>query len=163
MCIRDSFNTNEELTYSFSSTFVGVAATAMSIGSTANTAGVVTTILPTTVYAKVIDENQFQLFTRPEYVSSGNPVTFTGIGGGNAHRLSMRKQLSKTIIGLDGVVQQPISFTSITHNLGVFDGFTHYNGVGIGLSQFVLSGIGSIAPRDFLKIDDEYVLSLIHI
>ena len=37
----------------------------------------------------------------------------------------MRKQLSKTIIGLDGVVQQPITFTSITHNLGVFDGFTH--------------------------------------
>ena len=69
----------------------------------------------------------------------------------------MRKPLTKTIIGLDGVVQQPISFTSITHNLGVFDGFTYNNGVGIGLSQFVLSGIGSVAPRDFLKIDDEYV------
>mgnify|MGYP007000121830 len=50
-------------------------------------------------------------------------------------------------IGLDGVVQQPVTFTSITHNLGVFDGFTHNNGVGIGLSQFVLSGIGSVAPR----------------
>ena len=69
----------------------------------------------------------------------------------------MRKPLTKTIIGLDGVVQQPVTFTSITHNLGVFDGFTHNNGVGIGLSQFVLSGIGSVAPRDFLKIDDEYV------
>tara|TARA_B100001989_G_scaffold169696_1_gene122374 strand:- start:27 stop:12893 length:12867 start_codon:yes stop_codon:yes gene_type:complete len=151
------FNDNEELTYTPDSTFIGVAGTAISIGSTANVAGVVTTLLPSTVYAKVIDENQFQLFTRPEYVSSGNPVTFTGIGGGNAHKLSMRKQLTKTIIGLDGVVQQPISFTSITHNLGIFDGFTHNNGIGIGLSQFVLSGIGSVAPRDFLKIDDEYV------
>ena len=151
------FNTNEELTYTPDSTFIGIAGTSISIGSTANIAGVVTTLLPSTVYAKVIDENQFQLFTRPEYVTSGNPVTFTGIGGGNAHRLTMRKPLTKTIIGLDGVVQQPISFTSITHNLGIFDGFTHNNGIGIGLSQFVLSGIGSIAPRDFLKIDDEYV------
>ena len=40
------FNTNEELTYTFDSSFIGIAATAMSIGSTANTAGVVTTILP---------------------------------------------------------------------------------------------------------------------
>ena len=151
------FNTNEELTYTPDSTFIGIAGTAISIGSTANIAGVVTTLLPSTVYAKVVDENQFQLFTRPEYVASGNPVTFTGIGGGNAHKLSMRKQLTKTIIGLDGVVQQPISFTSITHTLGVFDGFTHNATVGLGLTQFVLSGISSVAPRDFLKIGEEYV------
>ncbi|MEC8540192.1 MAG: hypothetical protein VXY51_10670, partial [Pseudomonadota bacterium] len=151
------FNTNEELTYTPDSTFIGIAGTAISIGSTANVAGVVTTLLPSTVYAKVLDENRFELYTRPEYVASGNAVTFTGIGGGNAHKLTMRKSLSKTIIGLDGVVQQPVTFTSITHNLGIFDGFTHNNGIGIGLSQFVLSGIGSVAPRDFLKIDDEYV------
>ena len=69
----------------------------------------------------------------------------------------MRKQLTKTIIGLDGVVQQPISFTSITHNLGIFDGFTHNNGIGIGLSQFVLSGISSVAQTEFLKIGEEYL------
>ena len=151
------FNTNEELTYTPDSTFIGIAGTAISIGSTANIAGVVTTLLPDTVYAKVLDENRFELYTRPEYVTSGVAVTFTGIGAGNAHKLNMRKQLTKTIIGLDGVVQQPITFTSITHNLGVFDGFTYNNGVGIGLSQFVLSGISSVAPTDFLKIDDEYV------
>ena len=151
------YNTNEELTYTPGSTFIGIAGTAVSIGATANVAGVVTTILPSTVYAKVIDENQFQLFTRPEYVATGAAVTFTGLGAGNSHKLSMRKQLTKTIIGLDGVVQQPISFTSITHNLGIFDGFTHNNGIGIGLSQFVLSGIGSVQPTDFLKIDEEYL------
>ena len=69
----------------------------------------------------------------------------------------MRKALTKTIIGLDGVVQQPITFTSITHTFGVFDGFTHNSSVGIGLTQFVLSGIGSVQPSDFLRIDDEYV------
>ncbi len=143
------FNTNEELTYTPDSTFIGIAGTAISIGSTANVAGVVTTLLPSTVYAKVLDENRFELYTRPEYVSSGNAVTFTGIGAGNAHRLTMRKPLTKTIIGLDGVVQQPVTFTSITHTLD--------SNIGIGLSQFVLSGIGSVAPRDFLKIDDEYV------
>ena len=143
------FNTNEELTYKPESTFIGIAATAVSIGATANTAGVVTTILPSNVFAKVLDENKFQLFTRREYVSSGSAVTFTGIGAGQAHRLSMTKQLSKTIIGLDGVVQQPVTFTSISHTLN--------GNVGVGLTQFVLSGIGSVTTSDLLKIDDEYV------
>ena len=126
------FNTNEELTYTPDSTFIGIAGTAVSIGATANVAGVVTTILPSTVYAKVIDEDRFELYTRPEYVATGAAVTFTGIGGGNAHKLTMNKQLTKTIIGLDGVVQQPITFTSITHTLGIFDGFTHNSTVGLG-------------------------------
>ena len=151
------FNTNEELTYTPDSTFIGIAGTAVSIGATANISGVVTTILPDTVYAKVLDENRFELYTRPEYVATGVAVTFTGTGSGNKHKLSMRKQLTKTIIGLDGVVQQPISFTSITHNFGVFDGFTYNNNIGIGLSQFVLSGISSVQPTDFLKLNGEYM------
>ena len=61
----------------------------------------------------------------------------------------MTKQLSKTIIGLDGVVQQPITFTSISHTLN--------GNIGIGLTQLVLSGIGSVTTSDLLKIDDEYV------
>ena len=99
------FNTDEELTYTPDSTFIGIAGTAVSIGATANLAGVVTTILPDTVYAKVLDENRFELFTRPEYVATGAAVTFTGLGAGNSHKLTMKKQLTKTIIGLDGVVQ----------------------------------------------------------
>ena len=108
-------------------------------------------------YAKVIDEDRFELYTRPEYVATGAAVTFTGVGGGNAHKLTMRKQLTKTIIGLDGVVQQPITFTSISHTLGIFDGFTYNNNVGLGLTQFVLSGISSIQPTDFLKLNGEYM------
>ena len=143
------FNTNEELTYTPDSTFIGIAGTSISIGSTANVAGVVTTLLPSTVYAKVLDENRFELYSRPEYVASGSPIQMTGIGGGNAHKLTMRKQLTKTIIGLDGVVQQPITFTSITHDIR--------DNIGIGLSQFVLSGISSIQPTDFLKLNGEYM------
>ena len=33
----------------------------------------------------------------------------------------------------------------------------HINNVGVGLTQFVLSGIGSVTTSDLLKIDDEYV------
>ena len=61
----------------------------------------------------------------------------------------MKKKLSKTVIGLDGIVQQPITFTSIKHNLE--------NNIGAGTSQFVLSGISSVQPRDVLKIDNEYM------
>ncbi|MEC8553351.1 MAG: hypothetical protein VXY93_22865, partial [Pseudomonadota bacterium] len=118
----------------------------MSIGSTANTAGVVTTILPSTVFAKVIDENKFQLFSRPEYVAAGAAITFTGIGTGNAHKLTMGKQLTKTIIGLDGVVQQPITFTSIAHTLD--------SSINATATQFVISGIGSVQPSDVLKVND---------
>ena len=113
---------------------------------------------PSTVFAKVIDENKFELYTRPEYVSSGSAVTFTGSGSGNLHKLSMTKQLTKTIIGLDGVVQQPVSFTKISHTLGVFDGFTHNNNIGVGLTQFILSGIGSITTSDILKVNDEFMI-----
>ena len=63
--------------------------------------------------------------------------------------MSMAKTLSKTIIGLDGVVQQPVSFTSINHTLD--------SNIGVGLTQFVLSGISSIQPSDLLKVNDEFM------
>jgi len=143
------FNTNEEITYKPDSTFVGVAGTAISIGATMNIAGVVTTLLPSTVYVKNIDENDIKLYSRPEYVASGQPIHVTGFGAGNAHKLTMTKQLTKTIIGLDGVVQQPITFTKISHTLDA--------NIGAGTSQFVLSGISSITPNDVLKVNDEFM------
>jgi len=143
------FNTNEELIYTPDTTFAGVAATAVSIGQTTLPTGITTDILPSTVFVKIKDENNFQLFPRKVDVNSGVAITFTGIGAGNAHRLSMTKSLSKTIIGLDGIVQQPINFTSITHNL---DGAINNT-----QTQFALSGISSILTSDVLKIDDEYL------
>ena len=53
------------------------------------------------------------------------------------------------MIGLDGVVQQPITFTSIAHTLN--------SNISANTTQFVLSGIGSIQPSDVLKINDEYM------
>tara|TARA_Y100001968_G_C19454156_1_gene770984 strand:+ start:2796 stop:18506 length:15711 start_codon:yes stop_codon:yes gene_type:complete len=143
------FNDNEELEYSAGSTFIGIGATAISIGSTTNNAGIITDIMPSNVYVSVINENEFQIFSRKEYVNTGIAITVTGVGEGNAHRFDMTKKLSKTVIGLDGIVQQPITFTAISHEL---DG-----AIGAATSQFVLSGISSIQPRDVLKIDNEYM------
>ena len=143
------FNTGEELTYTANSTFIGVGATPVSIGSTANNAGILTTLMPSTVYAKVVDENRIQLYSQKSYVSGGSPITFTGVGEGNAHRLEMTKKLSKTVIGLDGIIQQPVTYTTIEHTL---DG-----AIGIGITQFALSGISSVQPRDVLKVGSEYM------
>ena len=143
------YNTNEELSYEPTSTFIGIAATAVSIGATINSAGITTDILPSTVFAKVISENKFQLFPTKEDVTSGVAITFTGIGAGNAHKLDMSKKLSKTIIGLDGVVQQPITFTDLNYTLDV--------NIGVATTQFPLSGISSISTFDVLKIDNEYM------
>ena len=131
------FSDNEELVYKPDSSFIGVAGTAIQTSPG--------TDLPSTVFCKLIDENNFKLSA----TKGGTALTFVSRGGGNTHKLSMVKSLSKTIIGLDGVVQQPISFTSINHTLD--------SNIGIGLTQFVLSGISSIQPSDLLKINDEFM------
>ena len=145
------FNTNEELTYTPDSTFVGVAATPVSIGQKTLPSGLSTTILPSSVFVKAKDENQFQLFARKSDISAGTAITFTGNGSGNSHKLTMTKPLTKTIIGLDGVVQQPITFTSITHTLNMSGGIDDKK------TRFVLTGISSILTTDILKLDDEFM------
>ena len=143
------YNTSEEITYTPKSTFIGVGATPVSIGSTVNSAGITTDILPSNVFVKVINENQFQLFPTKEDVTSGVAITITGVGEGNAHKLDFTNKLTKTVIGLDGIVQQPITFTSLSHTLDV--------SIGAATTQFSLSGIGSISTFDVLKINDEFM------
>ena len=89
------FNDNEELTYTPDSTFIGIAGYCNFNRFDSKYCRSCNNIITKHCLCKSIDENQFQLFTRPEYVASGNPVTFTGIGGGNAHKLIMRKALNK--------------------------------------------------------------------
>ena len=153
------FNTAEELTYTPGSTFIGVGQTEVGIGETSNYLGVVVDQLPEKVYPIVTDANTFRLATTKEFAESGIAVTFTNLGEGNAHKLEFTKKLSKTVIGLDGIVQQPITFTPVSHILEN-NGFHNVAGVGtipVGLSTFNISGISSVQPRDLLKIDDEYM------
>ena len=158
--IKDHFfNTGEELTYTPGSTFIGVGQTEVGIGETSNYLGVVVDQLPEKVYPIVTNANTFRLATTREFANLGIGVTFTNLGEGNAHKLDVTKKLSKTVISLDGIVQQPITFTPVSHILEN-NGFFNVAGVGtipVGLSTFNISGISSIQPRDLIKIDDEYM------
>ena len=146
------FNTGEELIYRPKSTFIGVGQSAMGIGATANYLGVVTNRLPTTVYPIVLTPDTFKLATQKSYATLGIAVTFTDLGLGNSHELEITKKLSKSLVSLDGIAQQPITFTPINHKLQYNSG-----AISAGISTFNLSGISSIQPRDILKIDDEFM------
>ncbi len=151
------FNNGEELTYTPSSTFIGIGSTSVGIGTTTNSVGVNTDLLPKTVYPYVLNASQFKLVTRKEYLKvlpsgetilSGSAVTFTNAGEGNAHILEMTKKVEKAVIGLDGIVQQPVTYTKVNHTLE--------GNIGVG-NTFALSGISTLQPRDVLKVDDEYM------
>ena len=60
----------------------------------------------------------------------------------------MDKRDSKSIISLNGLVQKPLSHTSITYELD-----TAVNGF---VTCFALSGLSTITSGDLLRIDDEY-------
>merc|ERR1712078_808078 len=105
--------------------------------------------LPEEVFAIKNNNNQYQIATSEINARAGIAVTFVpGSGAGNQHRFSMRKRDSKSMISISGLVQKPISFTSVNYDLDVpVSGF---------VTAFVLSGISSIQSGDLLKIEDEY-------
>jgi hypothetical protein len=146
------FNTGEQLIYTPKSTFIGIGTLAMGIGATANYVGVVTTILPSVVYAIKDSNDSFRISTRKEYAIQGIGVTFTSVGLGNAHQLEMYKKNEKSIISINDVVQSPLAFSYITHTLSGNGGQ-----IGSASTIFALSGISSITPTDILKIDEEYM------
>ena len=151
--IKDHFfNTGERLIYTPNSTFVGVAASSVGIGSTQNSVGIVTNILPEDVYAIRINKDKFRLSTRSDFASAGIYVTFTTLGSGNSHELEMYKKLEKSLIDIDGIIQSPLSYTPINTTL-------NNNGGQITASStiFGVSGISSITPTDILKVDNEYM------
>ena len=150
------FSTGEKLIYRPNSTFIGIAATSVGIGSTATQivggVGIGTTnILPSTVYAIKVSNNEFKLATTPEYAAAGISVTFTSFGSGNAHELEMMKKNEKSIITIDNVIQSPIAYSLLNYTVD--------NGISIGetTTVFGLSGISSIVIGDILKIDNEYM------
>jgi len=145
------FSTGEELIYRPNSSFIGIAASSVGIGSTLNHVGVVTNTLPQTLYAIKISNDKFKLATRKEYATTGIYVTFTSAGSGNAHELEMVKKNEKTIISVDNVIQSPIAYSLLNYTVN--------NGgqIGTASTTFGLSGISSIAIGDVMKIDDEYM------
>jgi hypothetical protein len=137
------FNTGEQLIYTPKSTFIGIGTSAMGIGATANYVGVVTTILPSVVYAIKDSNDTFRISTRNEYATQGIGVTFTSFGLGNAHQLEMYKKNEKSIISINDIVQSPLAYSNITHTLSGNGGQ-----IGTASTIFALSGISSITPTN---------------
>ena len=143
--INDHFFSNtEKLIYTPKSTVVGVAASSLVMSSGAN--------LPSEVYAVRINSYQIGLATNLSNASAGLYVTFSSYGSGNAHQLEMEKKLEKTIITIDGVVQQPLSYSTISYKL-------QNNGgqISAASSYFGLSGISTIRQNNLLKINNEFM------
>ena len=146
------FSNLEKLVYTPKSTFIGIGSISVGIGSTLNSVGVVTTLLPSDVYVIKLSNNTFKLSTRQNYATLGIGVTFTSNGQGNAHQLGMFKKNEKAVITIDNLVQYPLLFTPISYTLSGNGGQ-----IGAGSSIFALSGISTISPKNILKIDDEYM------
>jgi len=146
------FNTGEQLIYTPKSSFIGIGTSAMGIGATTNYVGVVTTILPSVVYAIKDSNDSFRISTRQDYANQGIGVTFTSLGLGNAHQLEMYKKNEKSIISINNVVQSPLAYSNITHTL-----LGNGGQIGTASTIFSLSGISSIIPTDILKVNGEYM------
>ena len=153
--IKDHFLNTGEVDLQTRFFLCGIGRGAIGIGQTANYLGIVTDRLPEGVPIALTPDT-FKLSTQRAFALAGIAVTFTDSGVGNAHKLEMTKKLSKTVVSLDGIVQQPVTFTAIAHELR-FNGTGGSLGiVGAGVSTFAMTGISSVQPRDLLKIGDEY-------
>ena len=141
------FSTGEELIYSPNSS------TSVGIGSTLNYVGIVTNILPSTVYAIKINNNSFKIATRKEYAVSDPaiPVSFTSVGIGTNHTFEMLQKGSKSIISINNIVQSPLAFSLLNYTVN------NYGQIGASSTTFGLSGISSISLGDILKVDNEYM------
>ena len=137
------FNTGEKLTYAFGSSFTGISASSLQSGGSN---------IPTTLYAINVGTSEFKVATSKANAESGTALTFSSAGSGNSHSLTMDKKLSKAIISIDGVAQSPIAFTKLTYTLE-----DNYGSVGAAETVFALSGIGTIASGDLLKVNDEFM------
>jgi len=125
----------------------------MSVVATATTSrqsyfsGVTTNILPENLFVIRIDNNNIKLATKRDFALKGLGISPTGIGEGNSHLIDTTKKLEKSLIVLDGVVQDPISRTLVTHET--------IEPVAVGRTFLALSGISTLVPDYILKIGDE--------
>ena len=137
------FRTGEKLKYTPKSSFVGVAATAMTTAHSTN--------VPTDVFAIRLTKDTFKLATSKSNANAGTGVTFVSLGSGNIHQLEMTKKLEKTVIDIDGLIQSPIAFTPVNTTVS--------NNVGGNISStstiFSVAGISSLTEGDILEVGTE--------
>tara|TARA_B100000963_G_scaffold352850_1_gene366655 strand:+ start:2828 stop:15466 length:12639 start_codon:yes stop_codon:yes gene_type:complete len=142
------FRNNEELEYKPDSTIVGVGTSSLVYKNVS--AGINTVLTEVgNVFCIKTGENTFQIST----TRAGTAITFTDLGEGNAHKFTMSKRNEKTIITLDGLMQDPIAVKNLTQTL-----LNNNGNIGASSSVFSLSGISSVLVEDIIKIDDEFMV-----
>ena len=136
------FVTGEELTYASDSTAIGIATTAF--------AGVgATDLLPSTVYAIKVDDQNIRLARSAEDALKSVPVPLdiTSVGVGTEHTFTSRIPNTKCIIAIDNQIQSPIVSTAVTTGIGKTISLTD------DIIEF--TGITSFFGGDLILIDDE--------
>jgi hypothetical protein len=141
------FVTGEKVLYSYdgseSSTVnaIGIATTTIS--------GISTNKMPSTVYIVKDNDLRVRVSASASEALLTPPVVLniTSVGIGSSHLLTSTKQNSKVLIGIDNVIQSPISDTSIET--------TSVSQISIIDNEVTFSGITSFFSGDLIKIDDE--------
>ena len=135
------FSDGEELIYTPNSTFAGVGATALQMSNGSN--------LPTSVFCKKLSNSTFQLTTS----SGGSAITFTNVGAGNSHRLTMAKRMEKSVLVIDGVIQSPMAFSPVTTTLVNNSG----GSISTTTTDICVDTTADINLQDHIKFGDEFV------
>jgi len=138
--------TGEEVVYSYPG-----AGTTQAIGiATTSIVGVGTTDkLPASLYIVKINDIDIKVAASASDAlkTIPNVLDLTSVGIGNSHIFTSKNQNKKVIIGIDNLIQSPISGSSITSilskNINFFD------------SEVYVSGVSSIFGGDLIQINDE--------
>ena len=129
---------------------IGITMSAVATATTSRQSyfsGFTTNILPEDLFVIRIDNNNIKLASKKDFALKGLGITPTGIGAGNNHLIDTTKKLEKSLIVLDGVVQDPISRTLVTHET--------IEPIAVGRTFIALSGISTLVPDYILKVGDE--------
>lgn len=136
------FSDNEEVEYSFGTTFLGVTATALTTASQP---------LASPITINLIDENSFKLRSNGTLVNGYD----TGSGVGNDHQLSMVNNLNKSLITINNIAQTPL--VPIQSNIG-YTISNDSNNVNDSQTLIPLNRFDEINIGNVLKVGDEYMV-----
>ena len=141
------FVTGEKISYSngtgLSTNSVGIASTYFGVGIGT------TSKLPNELYVVKISDNKIKLSRNAEDALNSTPKTLdiTSVGIGTTHYFSCFNQNSRVLISIDGIIQSPITITSVESSLS--------GNISISTNFVYVSGISSFFNGDLIKIDNE--------
>lgn len=138
--IKDHFfKTGEKLIYS--------AGSGTSIGISTLSSGNIGALpyLPSIVFPIILDKDNIRVSLASSLSKSGDYVNITSLGIGSVHSLLAEKQNSKCLIGIDNIIQAPISVASTV-------GIVTFNN-----TSFTLDRLENVKLGTFLRVNDEIV------